>query len=52
MRTTGTPKTALRKAAKGALAAGTFAVTAIAVTSLVKRRLYPAPEPSPSEEAE
>lgn len=35
-------KTAFRKAAKGAVMAGTFAVSALAVGALVKRRLYPA----------
>lgn len=35
-------KTAFRKAAKGAVMAGTFAVSVLAVGALVKRRLYPA----------
>ncbi|MEU5874762.1 hypothetical protein AB0A73_24770 [Glycomyces sp. NPDC047369] len=42
---------ALRKAAKRAVMAGTAALAAVAVTSLVKRRLNP-PEPRPREEAE
>lgn len=44
------PKTALRKAAKGAVMAGTFAVSALAVGALVKRRLYPA-SPVPNADA-
>lgn len=54
MRTPATPKSAIRKAAKGAVMAGTLAVSALAVGALVKKRLYPAPEtePSPREEAE
>ncbi|SDE39378.1 hypothetical protein [Glycomyces harbinensis] len=48
------PKVNLRKAAKGAVMAGTLAVSALAVSTLVKKRLYPAPEPEPGprEEAE
>ncbi|SDL03990.1 hypothetical protein SAMN05216298_2418 [Glycomyces sambucus] len=42
---------AVRKAAKGAVMAGTAALAAVAVTSLVKRRLNP-PEPPAREEAE
>ncbi|MCD0444174.1 hypothetical protein LO763_11130 [Glycomyces sp. A-F 0318] len=47
-------KTTLRKAAKGAVMAGTLAVSAVAVGALVKRRLYPAAEaePAPREETE
>lgn len=46
-------KTTLRKAAKGAVMAGTLAVSALAVGTLVKRRLRPAePAPAPREEAE
>lgn len=44
------PRSAARKAAKGAVMAGTFAVTALAVATLVKRRLNPAPaEPARTE---
>jgi hypothetical protein len=45
MRTPSNP--ALRRAAKGAVMAGTAALTAIAVGSLVKRRVNP-PEAAPS----
>ncbi|MEU6246484.1 hypothetical protein [Glycomyces sp. NPDC047010] len=52
MRTTDNP--ALRKAAKRAVMAGTAAIAAVAVTSLVKRRLNaPASETAaPREDAE
>jgi len=46
------PKAVIRKAAKGAVMAGTLAVSVVAVGTLVKRRLYPAPEPQPREENE
>ena len=45
------PKALIRKAAKGAVMAGTLAVSVVAVSTLVKRRLRPA-EPAPREEAE
>ncbi|WP_158299638.1 hypothetical protein [Glycomyces paridis] len=44
------PKSAIRKAAKGAVMAGTLAVSVVAVGALVKRRL--ATEPPPREEGE
>jgi hypothetical protein len=45
MRTPSNP--ALRRAAKGAVMAGTAALTVIAVGSLVKRRVNPPEGPSP-----
>jgi len=39
------PKSALRKAAKGAVMAGTAALAAVAVGTLVKRRLDGTPPP-------
>ncbi|MBO3735735.1 hypothetical protein [Glycomyces niveus] len=46
------PKSALRKAAKGAVMAGTAALAAVAVGTLVKRRLDESAEPLPRKEAE
>jgi hypothetical protein len=45
------PNALARRAAKGAVVAGTLAVSALALGTLVKRRLYPA-EPAPPREAE
>jgi hypothetical protein len=49
---TSAPKSALRKAAKGAVMAGTAALAAVAVGTLVKRRLDATEDPLPRKEAE
>ncbi|MFC3492320.1 hypothetical protein [Glycomyces rhizosphaerae] len=46
------PKSALRKAAKGACLAGTAALAAVAVGTLVKRRLEAPSDPLPRKESE
>jgi hypothetical protein len=53
MRAPGTSNPALRKAAKGAVMAGTAVISAIAVGTLVKKRLNAAEaDPGPRREAE
>ncbi|MDN3240498.1 hypothetical protein [Glycomyces tritici] len=59
MSTPPAPKSAFRKAAKGAVMAGTAALAAVAVGTLVKRRLdgteppgRAVPEPLPRKESE
>lgn len=52
MSTPPAPKSALRKAAKGAVMAGTAAIAAVAVGTLVKRRLDAPADPLPRKEAE
>jgi hypothetical protein len=46
------PKSPLRKAAKGAVMAGTAALAAVAVGTLVKRRLDATAGPLPRKESE
>lgn len=50
MSTPPAPKSALRKAAKGAVMAGTAALAAVAVGTLVKRRLDDTASRGPSEQ--
>ncbi|MDA1358433.1 hypothetical protein O1R50_02305 [Glycomyces luteolus] len=52
MSTPPAPKSALRKAAKGAVMAGTAALAAVAVGTLVKRRLDGASDALPRKESE